>query len=146
MVNYLYTFDPGKTTGFSLWLNGALESWGTFQPDELYRWSENTLMETPVPTTGTITFLYEKLTIRQLSFSPIGFEIIGGLKFIACRENFNIIHQEPSQIQGVIKWPIYDFKKKGLSEHEKDSIAHGIIYYRKLGMDIYLPPQFIIKE
>ena len=146
MSTNVWTFDPGQTTGWSLWSKGTLRKWGVFQPEEVHKFLTKVLQPASTEDNVKTIFLYERLVVRQLSFNPIGMEVIGALKYIACVNKYNVLHQEPAQISGVMKWPIYDFKKKGLSEHEKDAIAHGIIYYRKLGMEIYLPPQFIIKE
>ena len=143
MTEYIWFLDPGLTTGWSRWKDATLVAWGTFQPDEVRRFFLNEV-KPYLNICNKNTFLYEKLTVRQLSFNPIGFEVVGALKYIAQIEGFDVKYQEPSQIQGVMKWPIYNFKGHKLSEHEKDSIAHGIVYYKKLRQDVYLPEKFIV--
>jgi hypothetical protein len=118
-----WVFDPGKTTGVAKFLGRKLIWWG-----ELDGWK--TLAEKIWEGDRVI---YESVHWRGVAFNPIGIEVIGVIKYLCYINNIVPIEQHPSQIEGIRKWPIYDWSTIK-SPHAKDAICHGIVYFKNLAI------------
>lgn len=129
----LITFDPGQTTGWSIWENDLLTAWGQFTCENLL------VLEALITPKSSV--VYESLTWKNPAFNPVGMEVIGAIKLRCLQCGVAWASQPPSILTGVQKWPIY--KWKGLSPHEKDAIGHGIM---ALGYKVAKLPKQFLKE
>ena len=132
-MSYLWCYDPGKTTGYSCWdlSNGKLCYWGQSPV-----WDRIDIHFTK----GDIV-VYEKLISKNPAFVAVGIEVIGVIKYLCNKLDIPCIPQMPNKISGITKWPLYQFK--GISEHAKDAICHGISYFNDLNRPIILPNEFL---
>lgn len=125
-------FDPGLKTGYAKYRNATLVDWGEF---DLWRGLESQISRED-------EVVYESFFLGNPAFRPIGIEVIGVIKYLCEKLNINPKTQSPSKIIGVFRWPIYDFSRIK-SQHAKDAIAHGIVYF---GKDVKLPKYFYTRE
>jgi hypothetical protein len=124
-----WVFDPGKTTGVAKFIDNFLFWWGEF-----HDWDE---FERAICQGDAV--VYESVHWRGVAFNPIGIEVIGVIKYLCHLNNIVPIEQQPSQINGVRKWPIYNWSSVK-SPHAKDAICHGIVYF---GNQVILPEKLL---
>lgn len=130
-MHIMYSWDPGKSTGWCRFEDYRLHSFGTIQLENLGNMLQG-IQEAEV-------FVIESYFIRPKSAggfdhnwsSPVALEAIGAIKSHAQQIGTEVVMQQSS-----LKVPGYGFagmvyKKGQKNVHHRDALAHGVYYLVK---------------
>lgn len=123
-MKHVWVFDPGETTGWIHVVDNVIENLGTFVPDYasevLKRIEEHQFV------------LYETLHCSP-GFRPIGFEVIGAIKYVCVGIRVVPLGHSPMNMAGPMKWPELDPIRKVIkSPHIRDAIYHYASWSEKI--------------
>lgn len=118
------SLDPGKTTGWALFVGGRLASYG-----ETDCWGEIERLISRLPP-GESTVVYENIFVSSPHLDLSGVYTIGVIEYLCRGKEIEIVRRPPSMMRAVRKWGV-PVDSVG-SSHISDAIAHGISY---LGID-----------
>jgi hypothetical protein len=129
--SYLWAFDPGRTTGFALFIRHqltrqkwTLARWGSFSHDDSSIFHQIIISD---------RVIYEQVTSRTSAFDSVGIEVIGVIKHFCRSVNVVPYSQSPSVLNGARKWPISHeiqqvMQKKDYSIHAWEAAMHGVVF------------------
>lgn len=129
MGKRLLAIDPGKTTGYALFIGKTLREYGTVEGSDTYK-----LLDLLPDIVIIESFRLYPWKANQQSFSSFEtVEIIGVLKFLCEQKGISYIMQ-PATIKTV--WPDERLKSEGYyvkNRHSRDAVRHGLYYVFKKG-------------
>jgi hypothetical protein len=131
----VWSFDPGQTTGFAYLEDNCVLRLGEFKV------GDDSVLDSIGEEDGesATTVLYESLHCSP-GFNPIGFEVIGAIKYVCRKIHIKPIARSPLYLAGPMLWPTLDAMRKQVkSPHMRDAIYH----YSAWNGD---PPKFDIAE
>jgi hypothetical protein len=70
-----------------------------------------------------------------MDFNPVGLQVVGVIRFLCEKHGIPITRQPNSVIHGIERWGLYDLSEIK-SPHARDAMMHGIVYLRKLGIEV----------
>lgn len=125
MTKFIATFDPGETTGYSIWRNQDLLEYGTIGRESVV---------------GKFDLLNEafhpKIVVIEQSFqrpwiNPVNFRVTGMLEALARERDIKVVFQSPSLLRGPRKWPsTHEIKTIINNPHAQDAVFHGFLYLK----------------
>jgi hypothetical protein len=113
---HVWSFDPGETTGWVYIEDNYIRESGTFSQAQ----AESVLNSIQ---SGELV-IYETLHCSP-GFRPVGFEIIGAIKYVCQHVGVLPVGHSPANMAGPMKWPELDSIRKTIkSPHIRDAIYH----------------------
>jgi hypothetical protein len=111
----VWSFDPGQTTGYVYLEDDSVLRLGEFKVGD----------DSVLDSIGEHdTILFETLHCSP-GFNPIGFEVIGAIKYVCRKRHLKPIGRSPLYLAGPTAWPgLNEMRKKVRSPHMRDAIYH----------------------
>lgn len=115
--------DPGETTGVMVGLFTQLGNQAELEICEAFETHQFEGLEDQIDDSVQLV-LCERLTNRHPSFNPIGFEVVGVVRFLAAQANASLVLQAPS----ILSAPRKLFALPFSSQHICDAAHHAIAF------------------
>jgi len=127
----MYSWDPGKSTGWCYFEDSRLHSFGTVQLDDLGPMLDGI--------SASAVFVVESYFVRPKSAggfdhnwsSPVTLEAIGAIKARARLIGAEVVMQQAAIKPVGYGWAKMVYKKGQKNIHHRDALAHGVYYLVK---------------